>query len=399
MEIKVIEWINSNIEVKLNIDLENYNKFKQSALKEFSKNIQVSWYRKWYAPADEIEKRVNPQYLENAIYENAINNSLKELIWKYKLIGQIYDLNPWKKDDNLIISFKVDIYPEVKIKNNNFENIQLELPSKEVTKEEIEKALESLKMQFATYKDIEKVDIKQGIVKLDLEYQDENSQKLAHGKIFLGKEDFEEFPIFKEIFQNKENGYSYEFDYTEEIPTLLKYFKKDKDKLNIKKLKANITEIKKVELPEMNLENIKNWFGKTYDKIEDFIDEIKTTLANEKEKNEISKFVEKLALKISDSFEVYIPKTLIEQEVLKRTDYLKQRYGGEKNFEKMLKNMKSEEVKKMYDELYQVSRESVKNFFILMKFAEEKGLVDKIDFNKDWDFEEKLLSLFEKETK
>gem|GEM_PF-2993391 len=238
-------------------------------------------------------------------------------------------------------------------------------------------------MQFATYKDIEKVDIKQGIVKLDLEYQDENSQKLAHGKIFLGKEDFEEFPIFKEIFQNKENGYSYEFDYTEEIPTLLKYFKKDKDKLNIKKLKANITEIKKVELPEMNLENIKNWFGKTYDKIEDFIDEIKTTLANEKEKNEISKFVEKLALKISDSFEVYIPKTLIEQEVLKRTDYLKQRYGGEKNFEKMLKNMKSEEVKKMYDELYQVSRESVKNFFILMKFAEEKGLVDKIDFNKD----------------
>lgn len=400
MEKKVIEWkLNSNIEVQLSIDPETYKSVRKSALKEFAKDIEVAWYRKGNAPDEEVEKRVNPQYLETAIYENIVNDVLKELSKKYKLIGQIYDVNPGKKDDNLTITFKVDVYPEVEVTNKDFENVKPELPNKDVTEEEIKKAIEGLKWQFAEYKDIEKVNTEENIVKLDLEYQNTDWNKVGDGKVFLSKEDFKEFSLLKNAFDGKEKWYVQEFDYSEELPTLLKYFKKDKDELDIKKVKATITEIKKAELPELSLENLKKWFGKEYDKVESFIEEVRTTLSVEKERAEIAKFVEDLVLKIKNSFKITVPKTLTDQEVGQRVNQLKQKYGGEKNFEEMLKSMKPEDVKKMYEELNQAAKESVEKFLILMKYAEEKGIADKIDFNKDLDLEKKLLSLFIKETK
>ena len=90
---------------------------------------------------------------------------------------------------------------------------------------------------------------------------------------------------------------------------------------------------------------------------------------------------------------------MIDQEVKQRLESLKQRYGGEKNFEAMLKSMKPEDVKKLYEDITNAAKESVKNFLILMKFAELKDILKDIDFKKDLDFEEKLLSLFKKDKK
>jgi hypothetical protein len=59
--------------------------------------------------------------------------------------------------------------------------------------------------------------------------------------------------------------------------------------------------------------------------------------------------------------------------------------------------MKPENVKKLYEDITNVSKESIRNFLILMKFAELKGILKDVDFKKDLDFEEKLLSLFKKD--
>jgi len=59
--------------------------------------------------------------------------------------------------------------------------------------------------------------------------------------------------------------------------------------------------------------------------------------------------------------------------------------------------MKPEDIKKMYEDITNAAKESVKNFLMLMKYAELKKILDKVDFKKDLDFEEKLLSLFKKD--
>lgn len=394
MDTNIIEWKQSNIEVQLTITPENYEQLKWEVLKEFGKDVEVPWYRKGNAPMNEVIKKVNPQYLETAIYEKAVNDSLKDLSSKYKLIWQIYDVNPAKKDDNLQISFKVDVYPEVKVKNENYKNIEPYMPNKQVTKDEIEKAIQWLKKQFANHKDVEKVNTENTFIKLDLEYLDWEWNKIWDWKVFLWKEDFDEFKMLKDEFEDKEKWHVVEFDYTEELPNLLKYFKKDKDNLDIKKVKASISEVKETEMPELTVENLKKWFGKDYESIETFMKEVETTLEWEKERNELVKFIEDLSDKIQDSFDVEIPKTLVDQEVKQRINNLKKRYWWEKNFEEMLKNMKPEEVKKMYADLNEAWKTSVKKFFILMKFAEEKGIADKIDFKKDLDLEKRLLELF-----
>jgi len=403
MEKKVIEGAQSNLEIQVTLSPEEVKKYEEKALKELWKDIQVPGYRPGKAPLEDIKKRINPQYLEGAVYETVVNDVIKELLSenKYQLIWNIYDFNIDKKEDgSVVVSFKIDVYPEVKVKNNNYESVEPQLPNFEVTDEELNKAIEGLKAQFAEYVDVDKVDPEKSYVKLDLEYLDENGNKVGDGKVFLAKPDFEEFKILKDTFAGKEKGFSAEFDYDEEkLPQLLQYFKKDKDQLNIKKVKATITEIKEPKLPEITLENLEKWFGKKYESVEKFIEEVKETLKKEKRRIELNKFVEDLLAKIKDSFEVVLPKTLIDQEIKQRLESLKQRYGGEKNFEAMLKSMKPEDVKKLYEDITNAAKESIKNFLTLMKFAQLKGILDKVDFKKDLDFEEKLLSIFKKEDK
>ena len=403
MEKKIIEGAQSNLEVQIELTADELKKYEEKALKELGKDIQIPGYRPGKAPLDEIRKKINPQYLQGAVYEIIVNEAINDLIkeGKYQLIWNIYDFKVDNKDDgSVVVSFKIDVYPEVKVKNNNYESVEPQLPNFEVTEDELNKAIEGLKAQFAEYVDTDKVDPEKSYVKLDLEYLDENGNKVGDGKVFLAKPDFEEFKILKDTFAGKEKGFSAEFDYDEEkLPQLLQYFKKDKDQLNIKKVKATISEIKEAKLPELTLENLEKWFGKKYESIEKFMEEVKETLQKEKRRIELNKFVEDLLSKIKDSFEVVLPKTLIDQEIKQRLESLKQRYGGEKNFEAMLKSMKPEDVKKLYEDITNAAKESIKNFLTLMKFAQLKGIIDKVDFKKDLDFEEKLLSIFKKDEK
>ena len=401
MEKNIIEWNQSNLEIKLKISSDEYKKLEEKALKDLSKDMEVPGFRPGHAPLDMVKSKIEPVYLEWAVYETAVNEAIKEVLNenKYQLIGNIYDFNTSKSDDGSVeISFKIDVYPEVKVKNNNYEAVEPTLPEFELSEDEASKAIENLKAQFAEYKDVNKVDAENTYVKLDLEYLDKDWNKVWDAKVFLAKADFDEFSDLKNAFDGKEKGYSQEFDYDEEkLPKLLQYFKKDKDELNIAKVKATITEIKKADMPELTLENIEKWFGKKYEKVEDFVEEVKTTLLNEKKKVELNKFVEDLLSKIKDSFDVVLPKTLIDQEVKQRLESLKQRYGWEQNFEKMLKSMKPEDVKKLYEDITNAAKDSIKNFLTLMKFAELKWILDKVDFKKELDLEEKLLGLFKKD--
>jgi len=400
MNKEIIKWNQSNLEVKLTITPEDYKKFEEKALREFAKDINVPGYRPWKAPLDKVREWVNPQYLEWAIMENAINSVINELVKENQLIGQIYDINQEKKGDDIIVTFKVDVYPEVEVKNENYNAVEPALPNEEVSEEEVNNAVENLKKQFAEYKDVDKVDANKTFVKLDLDYLNEKWEKVGDGKVFIAKEDMTEFPILKEKFDGKKVGDSEEFDYDEKtLPQVLQYFKKDKDELNIKKVKATISEIKEAIIPELTVENLKKWFGQEFAKVEDFLEEVKKTLKLEKRRTELAKFVEDLLAKIKDSFNVVIPKTLVDQEVSQRIENLAKRYGGKDKFEQMLKSMKPEEVKKFYEDITNAAKESVHNFLVLMKFAELKKILDKVDFKKDMDFEEKLLSLFKKEGK
>jgi len=66
--------------------------------------------------------------------------------------------------------------------------------------------------------------------------------------------------MLKEMLEGKEKGFCAELDYDTKLPRLLQYFGKDKDKLNIKKVRITVVEIKEQVLPELTLENIEKWF-------------------------------------------------------------------------------------------------------------------------------------------
>lgn len=88
MEKKIIEGAQSNLEVQIELTADELKKYEEKALKELGKDIQIAGYRPGKAPLDEIRKKINPQYLQGAVYEIIVNEAINDLIkeGKYQLI-------------------------------------------------------------------------------------------------------------------------------------------------------------------------------------------------------------------------------------------------------------------------------------------------------------------------
>jgi len=101
MEKKVIEGNQSNLEVQVKVDAQEYKQFEEKALKELGKDINIPGYRPGHAPVDLIKQKIDPRYLEGAVYEMIVNQAINDLLkeGKYQLIGNIYDFNFKKTED------------------------------------------------------------------------------------------------------------------------------------------------------------------------------------------------------------------------------------------------------------------------------------------------------------
>jgi FKBP-type peptidyl-prolyl cis-trans isomerase (trigger factor) len=107
-----------------------------------------------------VEKQIKPEYLKMAFMEEAINASIKDVIKHHedkKFIGQPYDLSDEKKEDILILTYKLDTYPEVEVKNDSWRNLAVSAVNTSITQEEIDQALTNLIKQYADYSDAESI--------------------------------------------------------------------------------------------------------------------------------------------------------------------------------------------------------------------------------------------------
>ncbi len=389
MNYKLTKGNASNYQIEVEVGKSELDTYKQKALKHFQKEYEMPGFRKGHVPLDLVEKGISPEYLKAAIYEEIINDTIKKLISEHKdkqFIGNIYDIQPEEKDNKLVIKFKLDVYPQVEEKNKNWQTLKIKKISDRVTKKEIEKVIEWLKKQYAQYQDADIID-KDTVTKFKLIYKNDKWEEIETWTTILGPEDYQEYKQIADKIIWKKKEEEIELDYNEKVLPHVLHSHKAKDKPS--KIILIPVDIKKIILPEFDVETLKKLFGQEYKSYEDFENKVKEEVKKAKFEQELIKQIEDYLNKASESFEVQIPKTLIDEEIKARFKSLEQRFGGPAGLEKYLQQIGQEKAQKLYEDISNAAVESLRKFLILQKIVQLLWL-ENIDWQKPLDVEKKI---------
>jgi len=374
MQKKLTKGNNSNYEIQFTVDTDERQKARKKVIKVFWKDIKVPGFREWHVPADIIEKQINPEYIKIWVYEELINNGLQEILKenpKIRFIGQPYDINHDEKDDKLVLTVKLDVFPEIEITNDKRKKEKIGKIAPKVEKEEVTQALTNLKKNYAEYKDTDKI-TEDTVSKIAIERLDKDSEIKDKWHIYVGEPEFKEFNFFKKTFLKQWKKNDIIIDYKEkDLPPTIQYTKSDQK--DIKKIKFIIKDIKKIVLPKMTEETLKKLFGpdsqvKNEKELETFI---KNSLIQNKVESELIKEIENYLQKTKKaSIQISIPKTLIEEEQKVRIKNLQQKFGSQEKVEEYFKQIWEEKTKAFLNDIKKASKDSLEKFFTLQKICE-----------------------------
>lgn len=373
MQKKLTKWPSSNYEIELIITPLELNQAKTSVIKEFQKDLDLPWFRKWFVPLDMVEKNIKAEYLQMWIYEEVVNLWIQETLKendKIKFIWEPYDFNQKQEKDETIITMKLDAYPEVEISDPNRQNEKMDTIDVQVSQEEIDNAITSIKKNYADYQDSDIIKL-DTVSKILVEYLDNEWNIADKSNIYLWEQEFAEEKFFPATFIDKKKDEAIVIPYdTKKIPTLLI---NQKENLTIKEIRFIIKDTKKVVLPELTTETIEKLFGKesevkTHDQLLEYI---KKEISKQKEDNTLMQTIDKfLQIVQSKYMHVSIPQTLVTEEFKVRLKSFEDRFGWEEKVNQYYTQMWDAKKNQMIEEIKKSSKLSLEKFFILQKITE-----------------------------
>jgi len=318
---------NSQSRFTVKVPADEFSKRADEVLKDYRKQASIPGFRKGKAPIALIKNRFAKHAREEAVRKMGAKLA-DQVIEQEKLdtIGQaIYD--GWELDDdkNAVVKIIIELKPEINITEDTFKDITIEVVDQNVTKEDIEKELERIRENSATFDPVEgdatyedkdgaTISIKatnpQGVELPQLTVNSEYSENLQNElpkvayDALVGKKKGETFTVENvELGQEPNKSYAH--------------------------LEVTIEDIKKRVLPVLDDEFAKD-VSSEYEKLEDLKASVKKDLeanAENKEKNDILNGVYE---QLRSRLEFEIPPSLLNQATqrgLARAEQSLSQYG------------------------------------------------------------------------
>lgn len=374
MKYTLTQWTASNVEINVTVTADELASHKSTVLKNFQKDMKAPGFRPGHMPLEMVEKQVNPAYLEMGILEEWINASVQLVLREHpemKFIGQIYDLDKKEGENEVTITYKLDIYPEIKVNNDNWKKNSIPALSSEISDDQLADSFKNLQRQYADYQDVQTI-WDSCVAKCRFVTKNADDMEVDSGSLFIGQEEYDEFPALKTLFADKNKGDTVSIDYNEsQLPMHLHCKEKDKHPTVVE---LTINDIKHVTMPEFNDEEIKKFFGdqddvKTRDQL---MTKIKTIMTEQQEQQALAQAIEQLIKDSTSSFDIIVPKTLVDEEIKTRMKSLEEQMWGEEGLKKYLTQIGEEAKTKMDEDIKAAAKESLNKFFVL------KAIVDNL---------------------
>ena len=395
-DIDMKQWDQSNYNFVVKVTPDQKKKAHEAVIREYQKDAVQPGFRKGHVPLHMVEKLANQATVFMATLEDLVNDAIQQIVTTYsdkRWIGQIYNLDTSDfKDEQTegTVSFSLDVFPEVTAKNDTWKKQKVEAYETKVTQEDIDATVDQLRSSYATFDDVDTVD-ESSLMRLKISFLDKKGVALGNGKNqYLGQEELSVHPTIQKLFLKKKKGDVVNVDYAKwSVITLLQYSGEG----DAETISCEIVDIKQKVLPDLNQEFIDKTFSKddNITSIEVLREQIEETLLKNKQENGLYEWIDAYLSSIQSSFDVAVPKTLIEEEVKNRMHHLSHQLGGEKWLQAYLERMGKEESDKYVETIRQAAVASIHKYFIMKYVADDLKLdIDRDKAQANGEVEQKL---------
>lgn len=318
----------------------------QKALKEIQKKAKIPGFRPGKAPLSIIEKKFGKD-AESEVLEKLVseyyNNAIKEANLKPVLPPVAEDPINIKRKEPLYFELIVETRPE--IENLDYENIEIEDVSTEVTEQEIEDVLLRLSREKGVYEPTEEEAKNEDLVVID--YTTDIGKEAKDFVYKIGAGPFPE--EFSKAIEGRKKGES--FSVTIDFPqdSIAEYAGKTVNfQINIKEIKRR-KDIPYDELPkEFGFENMEQLKQHVRENLEN----AKKEQAKEKKKIEILR-------KLLETYDFELPEGLLELEIRRIAE----------EYERMGIN-----VVEQMDKISEIAKKNIKAYLLLEAIGEKEGV-------------------------
>ena len=324
MQVTVEKKEGINCDLAIKVPAKNIDSEVQKRLQKISKTARIDGFRPGKVPLSFLKKRHGNQIRSEVLGEVIPQNYMKAIQDEnLKAAGVDVEIKIDEPGKDFEFIAHVELFPNVEVKG--IESIEIEKPISTVGEVEVDKMIENLRKQAASWHKVEGRGIeKEDRVKLDFEGS-VDGEKFEGGSakeqtIVVGSGQM--IPGFEDGLLGLKAGE----EKTIEVTFPESYQKKD---LAGKKaeFKLKVFEIEEPQLPELNEELVKK-FG-VEGSVEDFIEEIKSNMQRELKAAINKKLKDQVIEGLSKANEVEIPKSLVKQEVQNAKENFAQRMEGQ----------------------------------------------------------------------
>ena len=293
-------------------------------LKRVAKNARIDGFRKGKVPPHIIEKRFGASVRQDILGDLLQNHFFQAVIEnKINLAGHpSFTVEQFEDGKDLKFSATFEVYPEVELKG--LENIKVEKPVVEISEADIDKMVEVLRKQQATWTESQDAAKAEDRVTIDfvgsVDGEEFEGGKASDFVLFMGQGRM--IPGFEEGIVGHKAGDKFTIDVTfpEEYHA---------ENLKGKAAKFDIT-LKKVELmvlPELTDEFVAK-FGPNTKSVADLRNEIRKNMQRELKNALVTRVKTQVIDGLVEQNQIDVPSSAVEQEIEVLRQQAAQRFGG-----------------------------------------------------------------------
>jgi len=310
MDIKVKKLPKAEVEINVTFTEDEFKSDIENAAKSLSKEVKIDGFRPGNVPYDVLVNHIGKDAIVNAALDTAIPRILTDIIKKEKLEVIARPKVDILSKDPVTLRVIAALYPEIKVEG--YDKVKVKKKKVIVDDKDVEEALDNIRKQFVTWKQVLRGVKKGDKVELDFEGFDEGGAVLEgtqskNHPLIIGEGMM--VPGFEDNLIGMKTGDEKDFDLVFPEDYHKKSFQKKKVKFHVK-----VNKIEEPELPEVNEEFIEKITGKKTP-VDNFMRNVKAELEahkiSEEKKNNEQELLEKFLKVIKTDFS----DILVDEEV------------------------------------------------------------------------------------
>lgn len=337
-------------------DIKNY---VENAIKEISKNVSIKGFRKGHAPKSIIKARYK-EAIKGEVVRKFIEEKLENILEEKNLKPVSPDLGfgdiNLEGDNKITFKITFEVAPEFELKD--YEGLEIPMIKYEVTDEDVEKTIQRLLDQNATYETEDK-EVEEGdLIKIKYSITDEEgNNETDELEVIVGANQ-----LRKEIEDEVKGKKAGDKIHLENIPL----YNEKGEEIGEATVDIEILEVKKKNLPEFNDEFVKKLgLGEN---VEEAKRKIKEDLEKQVKEAKEAELYQKIIDELAKQYDFEVPTSLLKAEL----EFLIN------NYLKQLQNLGIKPNQDMINAVAQgLEATAIKNvriMFVLNKIAEKEGI-------------------------